>query len=690
MAFTYLNSKMIEVPAAVAELSAQILRADNLIVRNIQTSATGNDSQWNQAYTNVTANSAFWQSSSNTVRNLSATWNTTTSLATALNATLNTKSVDWDSVYSTTRTLSSNWNVAYNTISALSGNWESSYKTVDALSANWSSVYTTVCALSTSWEETADILPTVTNYLSTNNVLVKDVTLGQNGGTIFNNAEIFGNVTIYGTLSALSGAQIFQGVTTTVASSLSVQNYGPGPALYVFQDSCLESIAIIKDANGSDVLTINNVVPDQGQDGVKVYFTGQGNTFVVSNSSNNTAFVVTSAGNIKTTGQILSGDIPLHDIFLTPNEDSQILSYIPSSYELSISNGNTVNLGSINSTFAATSGNFQTTYNTVCSLSGNWESTYTTFANTSANYIVDGGNLPSTDSLLIGTNNSKNLRLQANNQTQVTITSSGSIGIGTTNPSPVVKLTITGDVSAVNGTTTFDSNSNTPTVVVRQTGLGNALNITGNVTTNGNISASNSFQTPGGDSNNWNSTYAVVCALSSSWEESTDITALTTILQSGSANWDSTYAIVSALSASWEESANVLPTITNYLSTNVIEISTLNVTQDILSGGTNLLDIFAVADYKVNIVNATSSVVFTDTDTGKIYHFDTTSGSLCAIFETAVLTNGFNITIVNTGTQNVLISSNNLKSIGTTISEQYGSVYVYTFQNDVFAIGRLI
>lgn len=93
---------------------------------------------------------------------------------------------------------------------------------------------------------------------------------------------------------------------------------------------------------------------------------------------------------------------------------------------------------------------------------------------------------------------------------------------------------------------------------------------------------------------------------------------------------------------------------------------------------------------RVDIVSTSTNVTFTNNDSGKIYHFDTTAQSLCAIFPTTNLADGFNVTVVNTGTQNILISSNNLKSIGTTISEQYGSAYVYEYQNSTFATGRLI
>jgi len=55
----------------------------------------------------------------------------------------------------------------------------------------WNSTYATVCTFSASWEESGDILPTVINYLSTNNVSISGLTVTQNlsvGGTIFSSA----------------------------------------------------------------------------------------------------------------------------------------------------------------------------------------------------------------------------------------------------------------------------------------------------------------------------------------------------------------------------------------------------------------------------------------------------------------------------------------------------------------------
>lgn len=47
----------------------------------------------------------------------------------------------------------------------------------NATSEQWYSTFTTVQANSASWEESAEILPTVTNYLSTNNVILSSATI---------------------------------------------------------------------------------------------------------------------------------------------------------------------------------------------------------------------------------------------------------------------------------------------------------------------------------------------------------------------------------------------------------------------------------------------------------------------------------------------------------------------------------
>jgi len=83
---------------------------------------------------------------------------------------------------------SAGWESVESTVYANSAKWESNYTTTNTYSGLWQSVYTTVSAFSASWEESAEILPTVTNYLSTNNVLLLSATVMDSlsvGGTIY-------------------------------------------------------------------------------------------------------------------------------------------------------------------------------------------------------------------------------------------------------------------------------------------------------------------------------------------------------------------------------------------------------------------------------------------------------------------------------------------------------------------------
>jgi hypothetical protein len=88
-------------------------------------------------------------------------------------------------------------------------------------------------------------------------------------------------------------------------------------------------------------------------------------------------------------GQILSAGTDLFDIFLTAETDAQTLTYTPSSYLLSISNGNTVNLSSINTTFANNSGKYEEVYTNVQTNSG----TYATTSYVNGNFLSLSGGL---------------------------------------------------------------------------------------------------------------------------------------------------------------------------------------------------------------------------------------------------------------------------------------------------------
>jgi hypothetical protein len=89
------------------------------------------------------------------------------------------------------------------------------------------------------------------------------------------------------------------------------------------------------------------------------------------------------------------------------------------------------------------------------------------------------------------------------------------------------------------------------------------------------VSITGVLYTSGGNSTEWESTYETVSTLSSNWNFGYDV---------------ATY--VQANSASWEESAEILPTVTNYLSTELVNVSSLNVTEQLLSASTDLFDLF--------------------------------------------------------------------------------------------------
>jgi hypothetical protein len=98
------------------------------------------------------------------------------------------------------------------TVQASSANWSSNYTTTNSNSANWSSVYTTVCATSASWAAGGTNLATVTNYLSTNNVLLSSAVVSNLTG-----ANVFAT-----TLNTVKPQTIYQGkvLSVTIGNSL--------------------------------------------------------------------------------------------------------------------------------------------------------------------------------------------------------------------------------------------------------------------------------------------------------------------------------------------------------------------------------------------------------------------------------------------------------------------------------------
>ena len=239
------------------------------------------------------------------------------------------------------------------------------------------------------------------------------------------------------------------------------------------------------------------------------------------------------------------------------------------------------------------------------------------------------------------------------------------------------------------------------------------------------------------NSANWDFGYDVatyVQANSADWEESADITAITTTVASNSGNWNigydvattyqsvsgsfatntllqSTSALLTPLTLTntltsqlvlntnfdlyktnvaaatalftpltltntltGQINSSIIPTVTNYLSTNNVQISSLNITDSLSTS--------------VQVTNFATSKTFLSSDTSRVFHFNTTTQSLCAIFPNA-LPNGFNVAVMNTGTNGLVLSASQLNSVGNVLSVQYGGAFVYKDNNQLFAVGRL-
>jgi len=177
----------------------------------------------------------------------------------------------------------------------------------------------------------------------------------------------------------------------------------------------------------------------------------------------------------------------------------------------------------------------------------------------------------------------------------------------------------------------------------------------------------------------WQSTYTTTYANSANWSNSYTTT------NANSGNWNSTYNTVNSLSSTWSGAINILPTVTNYLSTNNVLISAATISENISS---RRAVIAAQSIIPLTVVTTSIDRLFTITDTNKVFHFDTTAGPLTASFPRSIA-QGFNVGIMNVGTNYLHLSSNNaqINALGDKLVEQFAGAYVYRFNSDIYAVG---
>jgi len=365
------------------------------------TPLTGN---WNQAYTYASTNSAYVLSDIANVASTSANWNQSYTYFTWLTANSgnNTGGTAWQSNsalvlgdITNIASTSANWNLAWTytttnsaqlaNVEATSGNWNQSYTYFTWLTANsgnntggtaWQSNsalvlgdLTNIASTSANWNQAFTYTNNNSGAIQTNftNIAANSAYwntasggnyLALSGGSVTGLAT-FNNVVVLESLSALSAVYLGTTIMTSY-SSLSVIDYGPGPALFVQENSSTGTIAQFNDTYGS-VLYVGNR-------GSTTY-----NGLIGVN--------VTNPGAALTVGGTLSTNAVINDATGTSTQWNAAYSY-----------ANTISaLGASNFTnIATTSANWNLAYNDVqviTPLTGNWNQAYT-YASTNSAYVL--------------------------------------------------------------------------------------------------------------------------------------------------------------------------------------------------------------------------------------------------------------------------------------------------------------
>jgi len=150
---------------------------------------------------------------------------------------VNALSGSWQNVFTHVRDNSGSWTYQGTDIKALTGNWQNTYTHVrdnsgnwtylgtdiKTLTANWQNVFTHVRDNSASWEETADIIPTFTNYLSTNSVQISALTITNTFSGI-NSLTVFGNISATGILHGRAQDLTLNATSTNTVTNSAITN----------------------------------------------------------------------------------------------------------------------------------------------------------------------------------------------------------------------------------------------------------------------------------------------------------------------------------------------------------------------------------------------------------------------------------------------------------------------------------
>ena len=293
----------------------------------------------------------------------------------------------WDAAYSYSSNTSALILGDLTNLATNSSRWDNTWTAVYPNSANWNNTYS---SYSTNSANFATIPYVNTNFLSIS------------GGSLSGNLDVGGNLTVYGTLCALSGINFNGSTVFTSSSSLSVINFGVGPALYVAQRGGAGGIATFLDNYGT-VFYIGNRIGSFSLGAVGI------NTSIPNKE-------LTVVGDISATG-----------IIYISSDNNSISWY--SAYNFNNSTSALI-LGDLTD-IANTSATWNTAYTNVLNNSANWNTAYTFNNSTSSLILGDLTNIANTsatwDSAYTFTNSNSSLIL---GDLTVVATNSASWGSG--------------------------------------------------------------------------------------------------------------------------------------------------------------------------------------------------------------------------------------------------------------------
>jgi hypothetical protein len=151
-----------------------------------------------------------------------------------------------------------------------------------------------------------------------------------------------------------------------------------------------------------------------------------------------------------------------------------------------------------------------------------------------------------------------------------------------------------------------------------------------------------------------------------------NLSSINTTFSQNSSKYEDLYTFIETTSGSWDETQQLLPTVVNYLSTSHVQISSL-----------------VVPELKVTTPGS-DNIVFTDNDSGKVFHIDTTLNPEVTANFSVTLNDGFNVSLVNTGTGIIYVRSNFLTPFnarGDFNSTQHTGMFIYKTNEQLFGIG---